>query len=196
MKRLFDLLLALFVLLAGAPFWLLLVVLHYFLMGAPLFFRQARPGRYGKTFHLVKLRSMREAYDDEGNALPDAQRLTRWGRFLRSTSLDELPELWNIIKGEMSWVGPRPLLIRYLPRYNERQARRHEVRPGLTGWAQVNGRNAVTWPVKLEMDVWYVENRSVLLDFKILWMTVLVVVCRRGISQEGEATMKEFMGEE
>jgi lipopolysaccharide/colanic/teichoic acid biosynthesis glycosyltransferase len=159
-------------------------------LGRPVFFVQERPGLGGRPFRLIKFRTMRAG---QGS---DAERLTRLGRFLRSTSLDELPELLNVLKGEMSLVGPRPLLMRYLARYTPEQARRHEVRPGLTGWAQVNGRNALTWERKFEYDVWYVDHRSLWLDAKILWLTVWQVLTRKGISGEGEATMGEFWGEE
>lgn len=163
-------------------------------MGSPVVFGQERPGMGGRVFRLYKFRTMTEERDGEGRLKPDGERLTGLGRALRRWSLDELPQLWNVWKGEMSLVGPRPLLVEYLGRYTERQARRHEVRPGVTGWAQVNGRNAVSWEEKFEMDVWYVENRGFWLDVRILWMTVLKVVKREGISQAGEATMAEFMG--
>ena len=163
-------------------------------LGKPALFRQVRPGWKGRPFQLIKLRTMREAFDEMGVPRPDGERLTGLGRRLRSSSLDELPELWNVLRGEMSLVGPRPLLMEYLPRYSERQARRHEARPGITGWAQVNGRNALTWEQKFEMDVWYVENLSLALDLKILVRTLLSVVRRTGISAEGEATMPKFIG--
>jgi lipopolysaccharide/colanic/teichoic acid biosynthesis glycosyltransferase len=162
----------------------------------PVFFTQERPGLYGRTFRVVKLRTMREALGPDGQPLPDEQRLTPVGRFLRRASLDELPQLWNVLKGDLSLVGPRPLLVRYLPRYSARQARRHEVMPGITGWAQVNGRNAISWTEKFELDVWYVENWSLWLDLKILALTALRVVRPRGISQDGHATMPEFLGED
>jgi lipopolysaccharide/colanic/teichoic acid biosynthesis glycosyltransferase len=163
--------------------------------GPSVLFRQLRPGREGKSFELLKFRTMTSATTMDGKPLPDAQRLTPLGRFLRSTSLDELPSLWNVLKGDMSLVGPRPLLPEYLPLYSERQRRRHEVRPGITGWAQVNGRNQVGWAERLEMDVWYVENQSFWLDMKILWMTIWKVLKREGINQEGSATMEPFRGE-
>ena len=163
-------------------------------MGSPVLFRQVRPGLSGEPFELVKFRTMLDAVNRDGSPRPDAERLTPFGRWLRSTSLDELPALWNVLRGDMSLVGPRPLLMQYLPLYSARQARRHEVRPGITGWAQVNGRNALTWPQKFELDVWYVENRSFWLDLRILWMTLLVVLRRDGISAQGEATMPPFMG--
>lgn len=163
-------------------------------MGAGVLFRQVRPGLNGEPFEMVKFRTMKDAVDAEGNLLPDAERMTSLGRFLRSTSLDELPELWNVLKGDMSLVGPRPLLMEYLPLYSPEQLRRHEVRPGLTGWAQVNGRNALGWQQKFELDVWYVDNRSWWLDMKILFLTVKLVLMRDGISAEGEATMSRFTG--
>ncbi len=164
-------------------------------MGSPVMFRQTRPGRHGKPFQMIKFRTMRDAIDTDGRPLPDAERLTKLGRFLRSSSIDELPELWNVLKGEMSLVGPRPLLMEYLPLYSTEQARRHEVRPGVTGWAQVNGRNAISWDEKFTLDVWYVDNRSLLLDLKIIWMTIRKVIKRDGISAAGEATMPKFEGE-
>lgn len=161
-------------------------------MGRPVLFRQRRPGLKGQVFQLVKFRSMSDRRDGQGNLLPDAERLTRFSRFLRSTSLDELPELWNVLKGDMSLVGPRPLLVQYLDRYTPEQARRHHVRPGITGWAQVNGRNAVRWDERFALDVWYVDHVSLWLDLRILLRTVLSVLSRRGVSAEGEATMPEF----
>jgi lipopolysaccharide/colanic/teichoic acid biosynthesis glycosyltransferase len=163
-------------------------------LGAPVLFRQERPGRCGRAFEMMKFRTMQTTLDRQGTPLPDAERLTRFGRFLRGTSLDELPELWNVLRGDMSLVGPRPLLMEYLPLYTPEQARRHEVRPGVTGWAQVNGRNALSWERKFELDVWYVENRSFLLDLRILLLTVKKVFFREGISQAGEATMEKFRG--
>jgi len=195
MKRLLDILLAA---LGLALLWPLLAVLALAVwssVGRPVLFRQARPGLHGRPFEIIKFRTMTDERDVEGTLLPEAKRLTRMGRFLRSTSLDELPELWNVLKGDMSLVGPRPLLPSYLPLYSERQARRHEVRPGLTGWAQVNGRNTLGWAERLEMDVWYVENRSLLLDLRILAMTVWKVLRRDGVSQEGHVTMEQFKGE-
>lgn len=177
-----------------APILLILCVVLGLGLGWPVLFRQTRPGHLGRPFKLVKFRTMKDRRDSEGRLLPDAQRLTVLGRLLRATSLDELPELWNVLKGEMSLVGPRPLLMEYLPLYNERQARRHEVRPGITGWAQVNGRNAVSWEERLEMDVWYVENHSFALDLKILWLTLFTVLSRRGINQPGQATCEPFRG--
>lgn len=163
-------------------------------LGAPVVFRQLRPGLNAKRFELVKFRSMRDATDSKGNPLPDAERMTPFGQFLRSSSLDELPELWSVLKGDMSLVGPRPLLNEYLPLYSAEQARRHEVRPGITGWAQVNGRNSLSWEDKFKLDVWYVDNRSILLDLKILFMTVNKVLAREGISADGEVTMSKFSG--
>mgnify|MGYP003799965917 FL=1 len=179
---------------ALVPLMLCLALAVRFRLGSPVLFRQERPGLHGRPFMLVKFRTMTGAADTDGRPLPDADRLTRFGRFLRSTSLDELPELWNVLKGDMSLVGPRPLLMEYLPLYSPRQSRRHEVKPGLTGWAQVNGRNALTWEDRLEMDVWYVENRSWLLDLKIIWKTIGIVLHREGISQQGSATMEKFQG--
>jgi len=163
-------------------------------MGSPVVFRQKRAGLHGQVFELLKFRTMTDERDESGRLLPDDKRLTRLGKFLRSTSLDELPQLWNVLRGEMSLVGPRPLLPEYLDRYTPEQARRHEVRPGITGWAQVNGRNDTTWEERLRQDVWYVDNWSLWLDFKILWLTVVKVLRREGISKEGHATMPEFMG--
>ena len=163
-------------------------------MGSPILFRQTRPGLNGRPFQMVKFRTMKDAVDAEGNPLPDSERLTPFGQFLRSSSLDELPELWNVLKGDMSLVGPRPLLMEYLPLYSPEQYRRHEVRPGVTGWAQVNGRNSLSWDEKFKLDVWYVDNRSLWLDIKILFLTVKKVLVRDGISAEGEATMAKFTG--
>lgn len=191
-KRIFDLA----AVLVAAPFWLPLLlavaVLVRIKLGAPVFFRQPRPGRGGRIFQMIKFRSMTDERDAAGELLPDAVRLTAFGRWLRATSLDELPELLNVLRGDMSLVGPRPLLVKYLPRYSARQARRHEVRPGITGLAQVMGRNALTWDEKFEWDVRYVETRSLLLDLRILLLTVKAVVFRTGISAAGEATMPEF----
>jgi len=164
------------------------------LTGLPVFFRQARPGREGRIFELIKFRTMRDARDARGLPLPDSARLTRLGRFLRASSIDELPQLWNVLRGDMSFVGPRPLLVQYLPLYTATQARRHEMRPGITGWAQIHGRNSLSWEEKFELDVWYIDHWSVFLDLKILALTVLQVVRRRGISSEGHATMPEFRG--
>jgi lipopolysaccharide/colanic/teichoic acid biosynthesis glycosyltransferase len=193
-KRILDLVLVIPALVILSPVFLVLMILCRIFLGRPVFFRQERPGLHGRPFALLKFRTMTDARKPDGGLLPDRERLTRFGRFLRSTSLDELPELWNILKGEMSWVGPRPLLMKYLPRYSPEQARRHEVKPGLTGWAQVNGRNAISWEERLWLDVWYVDNRSLALDAKILLMTIWKTVRRDGIQQEGFATMPEFMG--
>lgn len=163
-------------------------------LGAPILFRQIRPGLNGNPFNMVKFRTMRNANNAAGNPLPDSERLTPFGKFLRSSSLDELPELWNVLKGDMSLVGPRPLLMEYLPLYSLEQYRRHEVRPGVTGWAQVNGRNAISWDDKFKLDIWYIENRTLWLDIKILFLTVKKVLVRDGISAEGEATTTKFTG--
>lgn len=195
MKRLFDLLISALGLLVLALPLLTLAWLVRRKLGSPVLFAQVRPGLHGKPFRMVKFRTMTNVCDASGALLPDAQRLTSFGRFLRASSLDELPELWNVLRGEMSLVGPRPLLIEYLPLYSPEQARRHEVRPGITGWAQVNGRNAISWPDKFALDVWYVDNRSMWLDVRILWLTVRKVLVRDGISAAGEATMPKFEGD-
>ena len=194
MKRIIDILGASLGLLLLSP---VLAIVAYKIrreMGSPVLFRQTRPGLHGKPFHMIKFRTMRDANDANGHPLPDAERLTKLGRFLRSSSLDELPELWNVLKGEMSLVGPRPLLIEYLTLYSPDQARRHEVRPGVTGWAQVNGRNAISWDEKFALDVWYVGNRNLWLDLKIIWLTIRKVIKRDGISAGGGATMPKFTG--
>lgn len=193
-KRLCDFVLAGLGLLALALPLLVLAGLIRRKLGYPVLFRQVRPGLDGKPFEMVKFRTMTDERSADGELLPDAQRLTPFGRCLRASSLDELPELWNVIKGDMSLVGPRPLLVEYLPRYTPQQARRHEVRPGITGWAQVNGRNAISWEDKFELDVWYVDNRSLWLDAKILWLTVRKVLQRDGVSAAGEATTTRFTG--
>ena len=195
MKRIFDSFLAALALLFFALPLLVLIWQIRRKLGSPVFFRQTRPGLHGKPFIMVKFRTMTDARDASGALLPDAQRLTPFGRFLRSSSLDELPELWNVLRGEMSLVGPRPLLMEYLPLYSPEQARRHEVRPGITGWAQVNGRNAISWADKFALDVWYVDHRSLWLDVRILWLTVRKVLVREGISAAGEATMPRFEGD-
>ena len=177
-----------------APLLGLIALLVRLTIGTPVLFRQRRPGLHGEPFTIYKFRTMNNARDAQGNLLPDADRLTPLGRFLRSTSLDELPELFNVLKGEMSLVGPRPLLMKYLDRYTPEQMRRHEVKPGITGWAQVNGRNALTWEQKFALDVWYVDNWSLWLDLKIIALTVWKILIREGISQPGQATMEEFMG--
>ena len=194
MKRLLDILGAGLGLVLLTPALIVVAILIRWQMGAPVLFRQNRPGLQGKPFQMIKFRTMRGSVDEQGNDLPDAKRLTRLGRFLRSSSLDELPELFNVLKGEMSLVGPRPLLMEYLPLYSPEQARRHEVRPGVTGWAQVNGRNAISWDEKFELDVWYVDNRNLWLDLKIIWLTIRKVLKRDGISAAGEATMPKFTG--
>jgi lipopolysaccharide/colanic/teichoic acid biosynthesis glycosyltransferase len=193
-KRLFDLLLALPGVVLLAPLMSLLAALVRIKLGSPIFFDQLRPGLEGKPFKLYKFRTMTNAKDKDGKLLPDERRLTKFGRFLRSTSLDELPELINVLKGEMSLVGPRPLLMEYLPLYSPEQARRHEVLPGITGWAQVNGRNAISWEEKFKLDVWYVDNVSLWLDLKILWMTFVKIFKRDGINAEGHVTMPKFTG--
>jgi sugar transferase EpsL len=193
-KRTLDLVASTSALLICAPLITCVAVLVRVLHGSPILFQQQRPGLHGRPFKLLKIRTMTEARDGRGALLPDAQRLTTLGRFLRSTSLDELPELWNVLKGDMSLVGPRPLLSDYLPLYSVTQARRHEVRPGLTGWAQIHGRNAVEWEERFRLDLWYVENRSIWLDLRILGQTVMLVIRRKGITAEGEATMHRFEG--
>lgn len=195
MKRIFDLLAASFGLLVLALPLLALAWQVRSKLGSPVLFAQVRPGMHGKPFRMVKFRTMTDACDASGALLPDAQRLTPFGRFLRASSLDELPELWNVLRGEMSLVGPRPLLMEYLPLYSPEQARRHDVRPGITGWAQVNGRNAISWADKFALDVWYVDHRSLWLDMRILWLTVRKVLVRDGISAAGEATMPRFEGD-
>jgi sugar transferase EpsL len=193
-KRAFDLIVTIPVLMIISPFLVITFLLVKMSLRSPVLFRQQRPGRGGKPFNLYKFRTMTDTRDTKGNLLPDAARLTAFGRFLRSTSLDELPELLNVLKGDMSLVGPRPLLMRYLDRYTPEQARRHEVKPGITGWAQVNGRNALTWEEKFKLDVWYVDNQSLWLDFKIIGLTIWKILKREGINQPGQATMEEFMG--
>jgi lipopolysaccharide/colanic/teichoic acid biosynthesis glycosyltransferase len=194
MKRLLDIVVALLALVVLSPLIVALAVLVRARCGAPAFFIQARPGLHGQPFRIVKFRTMTHARDAGGNLLPDGDRLTRFGRFLRSTSLDELPELWNVLTGDMSLVGPRPLLMEYLPLFTPEQARRHDVRPGITGWAQVNGRNAITWDERFALDVWYVDHHSLWLDARIVWRTVVNVLSRHGVSAEGEATMRKFTG--
>ena len=193
-KRAFDIIVSFFGLLLLSP---VLVIVAWQIrrkLGTPVLFRQIRPGKDGKPFEMIKFRTMRDAKDAVGNSLPDADRITSLGQFLRSTSLDELPELWNVLKGDMSLVGPRPLLMEYLPLYSKEQYRRHEVRPGVTGWAQVNGRNAISWEEKFKLDVWYVDNQSLWLDMKILFLTVKKVLVKDGISADGEVTMSRFTG--
>ncbi len=195
LKRTIDVTGAAIALVVLSPVLAVLAVLIRVRLGSPVLFRQERAGLGGRPFVLAKFRTMTDERDANGELLPDEVRLTRFGSFLRSTSLDELPELVHVLRGEMSLVGPRPLPTAYLDRYSARQARRHEVRPGLTGWAQVNGRNDTDWPERLELDVWYVDHRSTLLDLKILWRTVRVVLGRGGVAREGEATMTEFLGD-
>ncbi len=195
-KRIFDVITALLVLLIASPVLGLVALLVRIKLGSPVIFGQQRPGYKTRLFTIYKFRTMLDARDENGNLLPDAQRLTRFGKVLRSTSLDELPELINVIKGEMSWVGPRPLLIAYLDRYSPEQNRRHEVLPGITGWAQVNGRNAISWQEKFRLDVWYVDHWSFWLDIKILFMTFWKVIKRESINAPGEVTSGEFMGNE
>lgn len=193
-KRFLDVFASLFALIVFIiPLVALLLVVRQKL-GSPVFFTQIRPGKQGQSFNMIKFRTMTDARGPDGQLLPDAERLTTFGRFLRASSLDELPELWNVLKGDMSLVGPRPLLTEYLPLYSPEQARRHEVRPGITGWAQVNGRNTVSWEDKFKLDVWYVDHQSLWLDIKILWLTVKKVLVREGISATGEATMSKFEG--
>ncbi|WP_369410406.1 sugar transferase [Neiella litorisoli] len=194
MKRLLDLFAAIVALLLLWPVLLIVALLVAVKLGRPVLFSQVRPGKHGRPFKMYKFRTMTDARDDSGELLPDSERLTSFGRFLRSTSLDELPELWNVLVGNMSLVGPRPLLMEYLPLYSEHQRRRHEMPPGITGWAQVNGRNAISWQQKFDYDVWYVDHQSIWLDLKIIWLTVLKVIKRDGISGEGEATMSKFEG--
>ena len=195
LKRVGDLTVAAIGLSVGVPVLGVVALAVRWKLGSPVLFRQERPGRGGRAFTLVKFRTMRDATDAAGRPLSDEERLTTFGRLLRSTSLDELPELWNVLKGEMSLVGPRPLMPAYLPLYSAEQARRHDVRPGITGWAQVSGRNAVPWPERLAMDVWYVDHRSAWLDVRILALTVWKVVARHGVAEEGQATMTAFRGE-
>lgn len=194
LKKLFDFTASLIGLILISPLFLLLMFLVRLKMGSPVFFTQVRPGKDGEPFKMIKFRSMTNEKDQNGDLLPNDKRLTSFGKFLRSTSLDELPELINVLKGEKSLVGPRPLRIEYLPLYNDFQKRRHEVRPGITGWAQINGRNAISWEDKFEMDVWYVENQSFWLDLKILFLTIYKVFKRDGINQDEETTMQPFKG--
>jgi lipopolysaccharide/colanic/teichoic acid biosynthesis glycosyltransferase len=193
-KRLSDILVSTLVSLLLSPLLGVLALLVRLKLGSPVLFRQQRPGLNGRPFTLVKFRTMTDKRDAQGNLLPDAERLTKFGKFLRASSLDELPELWNVLKGEMSLVGPRPLLMQYLPLYTPEQARRHEVRPGITGWAQVNGRNALTWEEKFALDVWYVDNHTWWLDLKIIFLTFSKIIRREAINQPGQATMKPFEG--
>ena len=194
MKRLQDIMFSICGLLILCPVISILIFLVFVNLGRPIVFKQARPGKNGKTFQMLKFRTMKNSVDSNGHPLPDNERLTKFGKLLRSTSLDELPGLWCVLKGDMSLVGPRPLLVEYLPLYSDEQARRHKVRPGITGWAQVNGRNAISWEDKFKLDVWYVDNQSFWLDIKILFLTVKKVFIREGISADGEATMSKFTG--
>lgn len=196
MKRLFDFFVSFTALIVLLPIIGLVAWKIRKNLGSPVLFHQTRPGLHGKPFEMVKFRTMKDATDAQGNSLPDAERMTPFGNKLRSSSLDELPELWNVLKGEMSLVGPRPLLMQYLPLYSPEQARRHEVRPGVTGWAQINGRNAISWEEKFKLDVWYVDNRSFWLDIKILMLTVKKVFVKEGISAEGHVTIAPFTGQE
>ena len=194
LKSLFDKTLALFLIILFSPIYIVVSLLIFFKMGSPILFRQKRPGYKEKIFGIYKFRTMTNEKDANGNLLPDDKRLVGIGKFIRSTSLDELPQLFNVLKGEMSFVGPRPLLKEYLPLYNEKQKRRHDVKPGITGWAQVNGRNAISWEQKFDYDVWYVDNQSFWLDIKILWLTFLKVVKRSDISSNTNSTMEKFTG--
>ena len=194
MKRALDVIVAILALIALCVPMVFLAIVIRLRLGSPIFFRQVRPGLHGRPFTMIKFRSMTDERAADGKLLPDAQRQTSLGRFLRATSLDELPELWNVLKGEMSLVGPRPLLMDYMSLYTPEQARRHEVRPGITGWAQINGRNAISWEEKFALDVWYVDHQSLALDVRILWRTVARVLGRKGINADGEATVSRFTG--
>ena len=194
LKYLLDTVLILLSLPLLLPLYLVVAFLVHSKLGSPIFFKQSRPGLNSKVFDMLKFRTMTDEHDKDGILLSDSVRLTEFGKFLRSTSLDELPGLWNVLKGDMSLVGPRPLLVEYLPLYSEKQSRRHEVRPGITGWAQVNGRNAISWDEKFDLDIWYIDNQSIWLDIKILWMTVRKVIVRDGISQSNHVTMDKFKG--
>ena len=194
LKRLLDIIIASIALVLLSPLYFYVAYKVKKNLGSPVLFRQVRPGLHGKPFEMIKFRTMKDAVDGQGNPLPDSERLTPFGKMLRSTSLDEMPELWNVIKGDMSIVGPRPLLMEYLPLYNEEQAKRHDVRPGMTGHAQVNGRNAIGWEEKFKLDTWYVDHQSTILDFKIMFKTVHKVIAKDDISAEGEATMTKFTG--
>ncbi|WP_109077235.1 sugar transferase [Aggregatibacter kilianii] len=194
LKRIFDIVVSALALLVLSPVYFLVAYKVKKNLGSPVLFKQTRPGLHGKPFEMIKFRTMKDAVDAEGNPLPDADRLTPFGKMLRATSLDELPELWNVLKGEMSLVGPRPLLMEYLPLYNEKQAKRHDVKPGITGYAQVNGRNAISWEQKFELDTWYVENQSFWLDLKILFKTVQKVIAKDDINAVNDATMPKFEG--
>lgn len=193
-KRLFDLFSSFFGLLLLSPVFLVVAWTIRRKLGSPVFFRQVRPGKDGKPFNMIKFRTMRDAVDATGQPLPDSERMTPFGSFLRSTSLDELPELWNVLIGHMSLIGPRPLLMEYLPLYSQTQYRRHEVRPGISGWAQVHGRNALSWEEKFKLDVWYVDNRTFLLDLNVLFLTIKKVISRDGITASDEVTISKFTG--
>ncbi|MBO2632304.1 sugar transferase [Shewanella algae] len=195
MKRLFDFFTSLCGLILLSPIIALVAWKIRKNLGTPVLFRQTRPGLHGKAFEMVKFRTMKDAFDEQGNPLPDSERMTPFGDKLRNSSVDELPELWNVLKGDMSLVGPRPLLMQYLPLYSKEQARRHEARPGVTGWAQINGRNAISWEEKFKLDVWYVDNRNMWLDIKILFLTVKKVFVREGISADGHVTIEPFTGQ-
>ncbi len=194
LKRLFDIIIASIALILLSPLYAIVFYKVKKNLGSPVLFRQVRPGLHGKPFEMIKFRTMKDAVDEQGNPLPDSERLTPFGQMLRSTSLDEMPELWNVIKGDMSIVGPRPLLMEYLPLYSPEQAKRHDVRPGMTGHAQVNGRNAISWEEKFNLDTWYVENQSIWLDFKIMLKTVKKVIAKDDINEAGEVTMTKFTG--
>jgi len=194
MKRLYDLFFIFLCFPLLVPVYIYVILMLRMKLGSPVFFTQSRPGLNGKVFNMYKFRTMTNECSTDGNLLSDEARLTKFGRFLRSTSLDELPSLWNVLKGDISLVGPRPLLVEYLPLYSTQQARRHEVKPGITGWAQINGRNAISWDEKFDLDVWYVDNQSIWLDIKILWLTVKKVILRDGISQNNHVTMDKFRG--
>ena len=193
-KRLFDILLSVTGLILFFPLIAFVTIQVRRKLGSPVLFHQLRAGKGGKSFEMIKFRTMRDVFDKDGFPLPDSERITPFGRFLRATSLDELPELWNVLKGDMSLVGPRPLLLEYLPLYTSEQFRRHNIRPGITGWAQINGRNTISWEDKFKLDIWYVDNRTLWLDFKIIYLTIKKVLVRDGISAEGEVTMRKFTG--
>lgn len=194
MKRILDIFFSIFILMFLSPIMIIITVIIRIKFGFPILFKQARPGLDGKIFEIYKFRTMTNESDESGILMPDSVRLTKFGIFLRSTSLDELPGLWCVIKGDMSLVGPRPLLVEYLPLYSKKQSRRHEVKPGITGWAQVNGRNAISWDKKFDLDVWYVDNQSIWLDIRILWMTIKKVIARNEISQKNHVTIDKFKG--
>ena len=194
MKRLLDIIISLSALILLAPLYAIIGYKVKKNLGSPIFFKQTRPGLQAQPFDMIKFRTMKDATDTSGNLLPDSMRMTAFGKMLRSSSLDELPELWNVLKGDMSLVGPRPLLMEYVPLYNKEQTRRHEMRPGITGWAQINGRNAISWEEKFQLDVWYVDNHSIWLDLKILLLTLKKVFIKEGISADGEVTMTKFTG--